>query len=256
MHQKFEQNKKGRDFVVGDIHGCFVEFQCNLDEIKFDPTKDRMFSVGDLVDRGDDSLSCLRLIKEPWFHAVRGNHEVMMCDAMVRRRDPDMLWFRNGGNWLTQENEEEVRDLCAITDNLPFAITLATSWGAVGICHGEPPKDWDDFADAEDVYGSTYNLKQTTVWGRTKILSAGIWDVKNISYTIHGHTPTLMPVMMGNSIYIDQGAVFAGQTLVNGRELEGGLTVLEIEKIPDMVETLKYKNVRKELKKRNKGLFD
>ena len=52
---RFAQNTVGRDFAVGDIHGCFTELQRGLDAIGFDPSTDRLFSVGDLVDRGPES---------------------------------------------------------------------------------------------------------------------------------------------------------------------------------------------------------
>ena len=74
----FEANTSGRDFVVGDLHGSYSAFQNLLKGLDFDKTVDRMFSVGDLVDRGPDSVSCLSLIQEPWFNAVLANHEVAM----------------------------------------------------------------------------------------------------------------------------------------------------------------------------------
>src|SRR3546814_7017992 len=80
LHQRMPANTVGRDFIVGDMHGCLDLFQAQLDRIGFDPTKDRIFSVGDLADRGPDSMGCLRLLREPWFHAVRGNHEDMLLD--------------------------------------------------------------------------------------------------------------------------------------------------------------------------------
>ena len=52
---RFAQNTVGRDFAVGDIHGCFTELQRGLEAIGFDPSTDRLFSVGDLVDRGPES---------------------------------------------------------------------------------------------------------------------------------------------------------------------------------------------------------
>jgi serine/threonine protein phosphatase 1 len=60
MIKKFELNEKGRDFVVGDIHGCFDLLSNNLKEIGFDESVDRLFSVGDLVDRGKQSEDCIK----------------------------------------------------------------------------------------------------------------------------------------------------------------------------------------------------
>ena len=50
-----ERNRRGRDFVVGDIHGHFETMRHALAELKIDE-RDRVFSLGDLVDRGPDSF--------------------------------------------------------------------------------------------------------------------------------------------------------------------------------------------------------
>lgn len=46
----FQTNKNGRDFVIGDLHGCYDDFLCVLEKLEFNKEKDRMFSVGDLVE--------------------------------------------------------------------------------------------------------------------------------------------------------------------------------------------------------------
>ena len=73
--QKFKENWHGRDFVLGDLHGCLELLQIEMIKVGFNEETDRIFSVGDLVDRGPDSLKCLELVFEPWFHSVLGNHE-------------------------------------------------------------------------------------------------------------------------------------------------------------------------------------
>ena len=50
--QRFTQNTRGRDFVVGDLHGCFDHLRVMLEHIQFNRVTDRLFCVGDLVDRG------------------------------------------------------------------------------------------------------------------------------------------------------------------------------------------------------------
>ena len=50
-------------YVVGDIQGCHAEFQQLLDMIAFDPAHDLLWLVGDLVNRGPDSLAVLRTVK-------------------------------------------------------------------------------------------------------------------------------------------------------------------------------------------------
>lgn len=55
-------NTQGRDFIVGDMHGCRAMIDTLLAHVGFDGSRDRLFSVGDLVDRGPDSEGCLDLL--------------------------------------------------------------------------------------------------------------------------------------------------------------------------------------------------
>lgn len=104
-------NAQGRDFVVGDLHGCRSMLERLLTEVRFDPAVDRLLSVGDLVDRGPDSMGCLALLEEPWFHAVRGNHETLLLeftwDAMNRGlslpKDDRHTFLQNGGEWIFEQ---------------------------------------------------------------------------------------------------------------------------------------------------------
>lgn len=73
--QTVPANVDGRDFVVGDLHGCFDELAKLMTYVKFDPKRDRLFSTGDLIDRGPRSSDCLALLKKSWFYPVLGNHE-------------------------------------------------------------------------------------------------------------------------------------------------------------------------------------
>ncbi len=70
-------------WVVGDLHGCYTNLMNRLDAVGFDPAQDLLVSVGDLIDRGTENVECLDLINQPWFRAVRGNHEQMMLDAIA-----------------------------------------------------------------------------------------------------------------------------------------------------------------------------
>jgi bis(5'-nucleosyl)-tetraphosphatase (symmetrical) len=66
-------------YLFGDIQGCFDELQHLLDKINYDPNKDRLGFVGDLVNRGPKSLETLRFIKnlnDPI--VVLGNHDLYL----------------------------------------------------------------------------------------------------------------------------------------------------------------------------------
>ena len=69
---RLQQNLQGRDFVVGDIHGYFHLFEQLLVEINFDDSRDRMISVGDLIDRGPESARALEYFMQPWFFSGTG----------------------------------------------------------------------------------------------------------------------------------------------------------------------------------------
>ena len=63
-----------RTLVVGDVHGCLDELRDLLDAVHYS-SADRLVFVGDLVDRGPDSVGVVRLAQDLGAVAVLGNHE-------------------------------------------------------------------------------------------------------------------------------------------------------------------------------------
>lgn len=76
-------------YVVGDIHGCFRTLECLLSELPFEKGKDRLWLVGDLVNRGPDSLAVLRWAQAAErklgdrFVAVLGNHDLHLLASLA-----------------------------------------------------------------------------------------------------------------------------------------------------------------------------
>jgi len=63
-------------YAVGDIQGCFNEFEGLLDQINFNPRQDKLWLAGDLVNRGPDSLETLRFLHRLNVVTVLGNHDL------------------------------------------------------------------------------------------------------------------------------------------------------------------------------------
>ncbi len=92
--------EENRLLVVGDIHGEYDMLCSILEQAEYRPRKDRLFFVGDYIDRGDQSRKVVKKIKELTDQgavAIRGNHEEMAKNYIEKDGQDNGLYFQNGG---------------------------------------------------------------------------------------------------------------------------------------------------------------
>lgn len=213
MFKKFNKNTIGRDFVIGDIHGCFDAVRSVMAKVGFDESCDRLFSVGDLVDRGPDSLAAVDWIAKPWFHAVRGNHEQMAIGVAAGKHDL-ALYLCNGGGWFLSLEDSRKKLIADVLDTLPVCIEVETDEGPVGIVHADiGGNDWHAFTEGLNGVGISNNkrkdLLEDALWCRERIKGHRPGSVEGVVTMFVGHTPVKdEPAYLGNVVYVDTGAVF------------------------------------------------
>jgi serine/threonine protein phosphatase 1 len=211
-YRKLPRNPHGRDFVIGDIHGHFSAVERELDRIGFEPARDRLISVGDLVDRGPESEQSADWIERSWFFAVMGNHEASLLhhqDLLSARFE---LWHDHH-DWfdaLAPSSQQRLQDCIAA---LPWALEVETGTGSVGIVHAEVPErfaSWSDFLrELDDERVRSAAVSNRDLARRADDLgSAGTadeWRLAGIDWVIHGHTPRryCRPGQLGNRLWID-----------------------------------------------------
>ena len=204
---RFARNAAGRDFVVGDIHGCFSHLSRSLQAIGFDAAVDRLFSVGDLVDRGPESDQVLEWLARPWFHAICGNHDFMTWRSALGIPYPDADHVLHGGAWLEKISGAERSQLGRRLRALPLALEVETALGLVGLVHADCP--FDDWHEMQQVPWSridpTSPLAECCLWSIERYERQYPNPVRNVRAVVHGHMVVRYPKVLGNVHFIDTG---------------------------------------------------
>jgi serine/threonine protein phosphatase 1 len=218
-------NPAGRDWVVGDLHGCFATLDRALETVGFDFSSDRLFSVGDLVDRGPECRRAPQYLDQPWFHAVLGNHEQFLLESGMGDPAQHALWRANGGDWFFRLPAAEQQSLRRAFAGLPYARQIRTPAGLVGIVHADVPAElsWPEFVEA--LSRGAENVRETALWGRSRAMGYLRSGVEGVFRVFCGHTPQWRGILrVGNVYCIDTGAVYG---LTEGIA-DAGLTLMRL----------------------------
>lgn len=255
--KRLPANTAGRDFVVGDLHGCKRELDRLLQIVEFDRSVDRLISVGDLVDRGPQSLECLLLLKAPWFHAVMGNHEQLLLSyfgpwlasgsAPNPYDEAGLSFLINGGQWALSESDLERRPrpplsaLLSQVSTLPQILVVGEGRERYNVVHAElskpgkidddtPPVWTDAEMDALPEIGTNSEDYPAFRWSRKfmgSLRSRARLPTKapGLSTTYCGHTVGLGIRRAYSHICLDTGAFVAYRD--DGDPENYGLTLAE-----------------------------
>jgi serine/threonine protein phosphatase 1 len=219
--QSFPINQKGRDFVVGDIHGYYRMLEVLLASVNFDPEKDRLFSVGDNIDRGKNSPEILEWLKKPWFFSVLGNHEVIAIEYYESSGKEWNNCAICGNDWFKALPKEDQEKYVREFKKLPHVFEVETIHGTVGIVHAEcTPNDWWQFKQEYDTYA--YNA----LWGYGRYSSAmngRHYAIDNVRYVVNGHNGVNDVSKSENTIYVDTGKQLGQLTLLHINDYDGQL---------------------------------
>ena len=238
----YEKNLLGRDIYVGDIHGDLKTFETLLSEIKFNSSVDRIFSCGDILDRGDLSLEVLQLSKEHWFNVTRGNHEEFINMLMhecysclisggsakdfvkkyaetIKMMGSFWVWDLAMANKLNEDlvieiinltDQNEIVNISLIKDEIDIYTTHAGLPCGVKLKNliSNLPTEITEVSDF--VSKSMWEIQNDYVLKSNPIkLKDCVSKLKEQSEIIfHGHTIFEVPLVVNNQIFLDTGCGF------------------------------------------------
>ncbi|MEV4057456.1 polynucleotide kinase-phosphatase [Amycolatopsis sp. NPDC049688] len=204
--------------VIGDVHGCAAELEELLAELGYadgvHPDGRTAVFVGDLVDRGPDTPGVLRRVMAMASSGnalvVCGNHEQKLVRALHGRKVNVAHGLAESLEQLGAESEEFRRRVHEFCDGLIAHYVL--DGGKLVVAHAGLPERYHGRASGRvrsmALYGDTtgetdeYGLPVRLPWAR---------DYRGSAMVLYGHTPTLEPEWVNNTMCLDTGAVFGGK---------------------------------------------
>lgn len=211
-------------YVMSDIHGHRSRFDSIMEQIEL-KSSDKLFVLGDVIDRNPDGLRILLELKRmPNVRMLLGNHEHMMLDVLEHPGDGTKLrrWYRNGGD-ITHAQFEKMPsylqdEIVSYLNRLEVNIDLKVGNQEYLLVHGAP---------MEYVNVFPYGFEDATtyaVWTRLE----PYMKLKDGRTMIFGHTPTCN-YQRGNPMKIWFGDDMIGIDCGAAYDFHGRLACLRLE---------------------------
>jgi polynucleotide kinase-phosphatase len=213
--------------IIGDVHGCLPELLALLGKLGYDVLRDdagravnavhkqgrTLIFVGDLVDRGPDSPGVLRLVMgmvaAGTAICVPGNHEQKLARKLNGRNVQLTHGLPETLAQLESESAEFVGEVKTFIEGLVSHYVL--DGGKLVVAHAGLKESYQGRASGRvrsfALYGETtgetdeYGLPVRYPWAR---------DYRGSAAVVYGHTPTVTPEWINNTICLDTGCVFGG----------------------------------------------
>jgi hypothetical protein len=215
-----------RRIFIGDVHGCFGELQQLLEEVAYRPGSDRLRFVGDLVDRGPDSVGVVRLVRALCQRGealcVVGNHEekyVRFRRRLAQAHDDagqvSMVFPDHKRAIFDQLGDDDHAWLASLPDYLLEEDLLLVH---AGVC----PRHHLTRADLDRRKYRDRLLRLRRVDGEGRMLGlddpgeaeAHSWSADydgRLGTVVYGHDPLDEPAVLPHSLGIDTGCCFGGR---------------------------------------------
>lgn len=208
-----------RHIIVGDIHGCIDEFDELIKTISYDPEKDKIILLGDLIDRGPDSVGVVKRARELKLACVMGNHEykfIKWYNSVNSRNDVyDRLPH------YTKFSDEDVNYINHMSSYIKIKQDAVAVHAGLrpGISLSEQKKDDLYYIRFMDANSKFISLKKIAKIGKTAA-GAHFWTEfwKGPESVIYGHNvdsyedPLIETVAPGVTCYgLDTGCCFGGK---------------------------------------------
>jgi serine/threonine protein phosphatase 1 len=197
QHVRLHNNQ--RVFVVGDLDGNHRKLNDAMSLVSFDPKADKLICLGDMIDRGNDSLKILELMRELNALVVLGNHEHLMIESILNNdATAKLLWIKNGGAWHSSVPDEQLTSHCQWLLNQPLSIMVEYQGMKIGLSHTLPIKwSWDNLPVDKSA------VVTALLWDRELFTKQKCTENSGVDFSIHGHNSTQMPIWINNTFHID-----------------------------------------------------
>lgn len=193
-----------RIFIVGDIHGCSKTFKYLVTERIKLKKSDKLYCLGDYIDRGNDSKGVIDFIlqlrkKKYQVHTLRGNHEQMLLNS-ENGKQSFSYWVRNGGEeTLKSFNANSIKELKPIYLNFFKRTKFYINTKDYILVHAGL-----NFSKA-----NPFDDKEAMLWIRYFSVDKNYLNGKIL---IHGHTPMHRDFILNQKfespLNLDGGCVF------------------------------------------------